>query len=96
MASPTAEETAAANSPNTSFGACSSTTKTSRTDFAGPGLGHLNRLRKTLPIVDSTTSKPAASCIGGAKHRRRHAAAKCRLRLEFLKRFVIQPSRAPA
>jgi hypothetical protein len=31
--------------------------------------------------------------MGRAKHRRRQTAAQCHLRLEFLKRFGIQPPR---
>ena len=43
-------------------------------------------------MVDSTTIQLIASCMDGAKHRRRKAAAKCHLRLDlqsFLPRFAI-------
>jgi hypothetical protein len=71
-----------------------------------PRRGYLRRFRRAISIVDSTTMQLVVSCIDGAKHRRRKAAAKCHLRLDLqslLPRFAIVASagehdnhRAPA
>jgi IS4 transposase len=50
------------------------------------------RFRRTIHLVDSTTIQLIVSCLDWAKHRRRKAAAKCHLRLDwqsFLPRFAI-------
>jgi hypothetical protein len=50
------------------------------------------KFKRTINLVDSTTIPLIASCLDGAKHRRRKAAAKCHLRLDlqsFLPRFAI-------
>ena len=54
--------------------------------------GYLQRFRRTIQVVDSTTLQLVVSCMDWAKHRRRKAAAKCHLRLDlqsFLPRFAI-------
>jgi hypothetical protein len=62
------------------------------------GMGHRyvglpRRFRKRIiNVVDSTTIKLVANCMGWAKHRRRKAAAKCHMRLNlesFLPRFAV-------
>jgi len=64
-----------------------------------PGFAHGRRgrdvthhFRKAIHIVNSTTIELVASCMDGAKHRRRKAAAKCHMRLDsqsFLPNFVL-------
>lgn len=45
--------------------------------------GRIGKLNRTIELMDSTTMELVASCMGWAKHRRRKAAAKCHLRLNF-------------
>ncbi len=52
----------------------------------------LDRFKRAIHAVDSTAIPLVASCLNGAKHRRRKAAAKCHLRLDlqsFLPSFAI-------
>jgi hypothetical protein len=54
--------------------------------------GSPRRFKRTINVVDSTTIKLVANCMGWAKHRRRKAAAKCHMRLDlqtFLPRFAL-------
>ena len=44
--------------------------------------GRLGKLRKAIPIIDSTTLELAAHCMAWASHRRRKAAAKAHVRLK--------------
>lgn len=56
----------------------------------GRGLGY--RFRRAIHVVDSTTIQLIACSMDWAKHRRRKAAAKCHMRLDFksmLPRFAI-------
>jgi len=58
-------------------------------------VGFPRRFRRVINIVDSTTIKLVANCMGWAKHRRRKAAAKCHMRLNlesFLPRFAVVKS----
>lgn len=56
-------------------------------------VGFPRRFRqRVINVVDSTTIKLVANCMGWAKHRRRKAAAKCHMRLDlqtFLPRFAL-------
>jgi len=55
-------------------------------------VGFPRRFRRMINVVDSTTIKLVANCMGWAKHRRRKAAAKCHMRLDlqtFLPRFAL-------
>lgn len=56
-------------------------------------VGFPRRFRKRIiNVVDATTIKLVANCMGWAKHRRRKAAAKCHMRLNlesFLPRFAV-------
>ena len=45
--------------------------------------GRLGKLRKAIHIIDSTTLELAANCMDWASHRRRKAAAKAHVRLNF-------------
>ena len=45
--------------------------------------GRLRKLNRTIELLDSTVMDLVANCISWAKHRRRKAAAKCHLRLNF-------------
>lgn len=59
---------------------------------AGKPAGYLQRFRRAIHVVDSTTLQLVVACMDWAKHRRRKAAAKCHLRLDlqsFLPRFAI-------
>ena len=50
------------------------------------------KFKRLIHLVDSTTIPLMASCLDWARHRRRKAAAKCHLRLDwqsFLPRFAI-------
>lgn len=54
--------------------------------------GKLNKLRRTIHLLDSTVIELAANCMNWAAHRRRKAAAKCHVRLNFetlLPGFVV-------
>lgn len=56
----------------------------------GRGMGR--RFRRVVHLVDSTVIELVANCMGWAQHRRRKAAAKCHMRLDFhslLPRFAI-------
>jgi len=58
-------------------------------------VGLPRRFKRVINVVDSTTIKLVANCMGWAKHRRRKAAAKCHMRLDlqtFLPRFAIVKS----
>lgn len=58
----------------------------------GKGIGFLRKFKRRLNIVDSTTIPLIANCISWAKHRRRKAAVKCHMRLDFqsfLPRFAV-------
>jgi hypothetical protein len=53
------------------------------------------RFKRLIHLVDSTTILLVANCIDWAKHRRRKAAAKCHVRLDWaslLPRFVVVAS----
>ena len=63
-------------------------------DFARPQFrrGFTRRFKRTIHLVDSTLIELVANCMDWAKHRRRIAAAKCHMRLDFqsfLPRFAI-------
>ncbi len=52
----------------------------------------LHRFKRTVHIIDSTVIALVANCLDWASHRRRKAAAKCHVRLDFqslLPRMVI-------
>jgi len=54
--------------------------------------GKLKKLRRTIHLLDSTVIELAANCLDWAAHRRRKAAAKCHVRLNFetlLPGFVV-------
>ena len=54
--------------------------------------GKLAKLRRSVHLLDSTVIELAANCLDWAAHRRRKAAAKCHLRLNFetlLPGFVV-------
>lgn len=54
--------------------------------------GRLRKLKRTIHLLDSTTIELVANCLDWAKHRRRKAAAKCHVRLNFetlLPGFVV-------
>lgn len=54
--------------------------------------GFPRRFKRIINVVDSTTIKLVANCMGWANHRRRKAAAKCHMRLDlqtFLPRFAL-------
>lgn len=54
--------------------------------------GKLGKLRRTIHLLDSTVIELAANCMDWAAHRRRKAAAKCHMRLNFetlLPGFVV-------
>jgi hypothetical protein len=54
--------------------------------------GKLKKLRRSIQLLDSTTIELVANCLDWASHRRRKAAAKCHLRLDFetlLPRFAV-------
>jgi hypothetical protein len=56
----------------------------------GKGVGR--RFRRVIHLVDSTVTELVANCMGRAQHRRRKAATKCHMRLDFhslLPRFAI-------
>ncbi len=66
-----------------------------------PGFGHRTarrygfRFKRLIHLVDSTTLTLVANCIDWARHRRRKAAAKCHVRLDWgslLPRFVVVAS----
>jgi hypothetical protein len=53
------------------------------------------RFKRSIHLVDSTTITLVANCLDWARHRRRKAAAKCHLRLDWgslLPRFVLVTS----
>lgn len=55
-------------------------------------VGFPRRFKRIINVVDSTTIRLVANCMGWARHRRRKAAAKCHMRLDlqtFLPRFAI-------
>lgn len=45
--------------------------------------GKLRKFRRTIHLLDSTVIELAANCLDWASHRRRKAAAKCHVRLNF-------------
>jgi hypothetical protein len=50
------------------------------------------RFKRLIHLVDSTTISLVANCMDWAKHRRRKAAAKCHVRLDWgqmLPRFIV-------
>src|ERR1044071_2394501 len=52
----------------------------------------LHRFKRAVHIIDSTVIQLVANCLDWASHRRRKAAAKCHVRLDFqslLPRMVI-------
>lgn len=54
--------------------------------------GKLRKLKRTIHLIDSTVIELVANCMDWAAHRRRKAAAKCHLRLNFetlLPGFVV-------
>ena len=54
--------------------------------------GKLRKLRRTIHLLDSTVIELVANCMDWAAHRRRKAAAKCHVRLNFetlLPGFVV-------
>ena len=54
--------------------------------------GRLRHLSASIQLIDSTTIELVANCMNWAKHRRRKAAAKCHMRLDFeslLPQFVV-------
>ena len=54
--------------------------------------GKLKKLKRTIHLIDSTVIELAANCVDWASHRRRKAAAKCHVRLDFeslLPGFVV-------
>ncbi len=66
-----------------------------------PGFGQRNprrygfRFKRLIHLVDSTTLTLVASCLDWARHRRRKAAAKCHVRLDWgtlLPRYVVVAS----
>lgn len=66
-----------------------------------PGFGHRGqrrygfRFKRLIHLVDSTTITLVVNCIDWARHRRRKAAAKCHVRLDWgslLPRFVVVAS----
>jgi hypothetical protein len=59
---------------------------------AGRRRAPLHRFRRQVHIIDSTVIQLVANCLDWARHRRRKAAAKCHVRLDFqslLPRMVI-------
>jgi hypothetical protein len=70
-------------------------------DAVCPGFGRRGqrrygfRFKRAIHLVDATTITLVANCIDWARHRRRKAAAKCHLRLDWgslLPRFVLVTS----
>lgn len=58
----------------------------------------LHRFKRTVHIIDSTVIQLVANCLDWASHRRRKAAAKCHVRLDFqslLPRMVIVDAAKP-
>lgn len=54
--------------------------------------GKLRKLKRTIHLLDSTVLELVANCLDWASHRRRKAAAKCHVRLDFetlLPGFVV-------
>lgn len=54
--------------------------------------GKLRKLKRTIQLLDSTVIELVANCMDWASHRRRKAAAKCHVRLDFetlLPSFVV-------
>ncbi len=54
--------------------------------------GRLKKLHRSIQIIDSTVIELVANCMDWASHRRRKAAAKCHVRLDFqslLPGFVV-------
>jgi hypothetical protein len=54
--------------------------------------GKLRKLKRTISLIDSTVIELVANCMDWAAHRRRKAAAKCHVRLNFetlLPAFVV-------
>jgi len=54
--------------------------------------GRLRKLKRTIHLMDSTVIELVANCLDWAAHRRRKAAAKCHVRLDFetlLPGFVV-------
>lgn len=54
--------------------------------------GRLRKLKRTIHLIDSTVIELVANCMDWAAHRRRKAAAKCHVRLNFetlLPGFVV-------
>jgi hypothetical protein len=45
--------------------------------------GKLKKLKRTISLLDSTVIELVANCMDWASHRRRKAAAKCHVRLDF-------------
>lgn len=45
--------------------------------------GKLRKLKRTISLLDSTVIELVANCMDWASHRRRKAAAKCHVRLDF-------------
>jgi len=45
--------------------------------------GKLQKLKRTIHLLDSTVIELVANCLDWASHRRRKAAAKCHVRLDF-------------
>ena len=57
--------------------------------------GFPHRFKRIINVVDSSTIKLVANCIGWARHRHRKAAAKCHMRFDlqtFLPRFALVKS----
>ena len=60
--------------------------------------GKLKKLKRTISLLDSTVIELVANCMDWASHRRRKAAAKCHVRLDFqslLPRMVIVDQARP-
>lgn len=54
-------------------------------------LGLAHSFRASIQIVDATMLDLVASCMDGAKHRRRTADAKCHLRLDLKAPYPAWP-----
>lgn len=48
-----------------------------------PFPGRLKKLQRSIQLIDSTVIELVANCLDWASHRRRKAAAKCHVRLDF-------------
>jgi hypothetical protein len=58
--------------------------------------GKLKKLRASIQLLDSTVIELVANCLDWASHRRRKAAAKCHVRLDFETLLLLRGARSGA